>query len=208
MSIINIDAMDNTPLQRAPFKYIVLNDFVPERYLQAINADYPLIDSASNYKLDTLRYGDSFAALIKELQGAELAAHLGEKFDLDLSQSPTTITVRKFCERSDGNIHTDHKSKILTLLLYFNETWENEAGNLRLLRSKNDIEDYAAEIKPIGGTLLAFLRTDESWHGHKRFVGERRMLQLNYLSNSTVAQLNQKVSRMGTHIMKNVLGLR
>jgi SM-20-related protein len=206
--MINIDAMDNTPLQRAPFKYIVLNDFVPQRYLQAINADFPLIDSASNHKLDTLHYGDSFKALIKELQGAELAAHLGEKFGLDLSQSPTTITVRKFCERSDGNIHTDHKSKILTILIYFNETWENDTGNLRLLRSQSDIEDYAIEIKPIGGTLLAFLRTDESWHGHKRFVGERRMLQLNYLSNSTVAQLNRKVSRMGTYIMKNVLGLR
>lgn len=206
--MINIDAIDDTPLQHDPFKHLVLTDFVSQHCLQAINADYPPIETASNHKLGTLSYGDTFAALINELQSAELAEHIGEKFGLDLSQSPTTITVRKFCERSDGNIHTDHKTKILTLLLYFNNNWENDAGNLRLLRSKNDIEDYATEIKPIGGTLLAFLRTDNSWHGHKRFIGERRMLQLNYLSSGTIAQLNQKVSRMGTHFMKNVLGLR
>ena len=77
-----------------------------------------------------------------------------------------------------------------------------------MLRSKTDIEDYAAEVPPIGGTMLAFLRTDHSWHGHTRFVGERRMVQLNYLDQSPLAVAAQRVSRFGTHFMKNVLGMR
>ena len=79
--------------------------------------------------------------------------------------------MRKFCESSDGNIHTDHKSKVITVLVYFNTDWDEQAGQLRLLRSRTDIEDYAAEVPPAGGTLLAFRRTRNSWHGHKRFVG-------------------------------------
>ncbi len=52
-----------------------------------------------------------------------------------------------------------------------------------------------------------FLRTDWSWHGHKPFVGERRMLQYNFLSDRKLALLSQKLSRMGTHFGKRVLGL-
>jgi hypothetical protein len=54
---------------------------------------------------------------------------------------------------------------------------------------------------------LEFAR-HRSWHGHKPFVGERRMLQYNFLSDSKLAQLNQKVSRIGTHFSKRVLGIR
>jgi SM-20-related protein len=60
----------------------------------------------------------------------------------------------------------------------------------------------------VGGRLLAFHRTGWSWHGHKQFVGERRMLQYNFFSNSKLALLNQKISRATTHFGKRVLGMR
>ena len=99
-------------------------------------------------------------------------------------------------------------SKVITVLVYFNEKWDNEAGQLRLLRSKDDIENYAAQVIPSGGSLLAFRRTDHSWHGHTQFVGERRMVQVNYLDQGLFAVVAQRVSRLGTHFMKNVLGMR
>ena len=128
---------------------------------------------------------------------------------MELASLPNTVTVRKYCERTDGNIHTDHKSKVITVLVYFNgDSWEHVDGQLRMLRSKSDIEDYVAQVPPLGGTLLAFRRTDHSWHGHTQFVGERRMVQLNYLDQSPLAVAAQRISRMGTHFMKNVLGMR
>ena len=146
--------------------------------------------------------------LLQELQEQPFAEALGSRFDMELTGLPTTISVRKFCERTDGNIHTDHKSKVITVLVYFNENWQHDDGQLRMLRGKNDIEDYTAQVTPHGGTLLAFRRTDHSWHGHTQFVGERRMVQLNYLDQSPLAVAAQKVSRFGTHFMKNVLGMR
>jgi len=208
MSLINLDALRATPLQTDPYDYLVVPEFLSAGALQRVNRDYPAIDSAANHALENLSYGASFEALMEELRGPELATLLGEKFDMDLAVLPTTVTVRKFCERTDGNIHTDHKSKVITVLVYFNEHWDDPDGQLRLLRSKDDIQDYAAQVPPSGGLMIAFRRTDHSWHGHTRFVGERRMVQINYLDQSPMAIAAQRISRFGTHFMKNVLGMR
>jgi SM-20-related protein len=208
MTLINLEALRQAPLQTDPFDFMVVPGFLDPEALSRVNADYPAIDSAANHPLDSLQYGPAFAALMDEMQDQPFAKLLGERFGMELASLPTTITVRKFCERTDGNIHTDHKSKVITVLVYFNEDWQHEEGQLRMLRSKDDIEDYTAQVKPLGGTLLAFRRTDHSWHGHTRFVGERRMVQLNYLDQSPLAVAAQRISRFGTHFMKNVLGMR
>ena len=206
--MIDLEALRRAELQTEPFDFLVVPDFFDRDTLESVNADYPAIDTAANHALENLQYGPAFGELMAEIQGPAFAAALGEHFDMDLVSMPTTITVRKFCERTDGNIHTDHKSKVITVLLYFNERWDHEDGQLRMLRSRDDIEDYAAQVMPLGGTLLAFRRTDHSWHGHTRFVGERRMVQLNYLDQSPLAVAAQRISRFGTHFMKNVLGMR
>jgi len=208
MSMIHLKALRDAPLQRDPFDFLVAPGFLDGETLQRVNADYPAIDTAANHALENLSYGPAFGELMRELQEQPFAEVLGEKFGMELATLPTTITVRKFCERTDGNIHTDHKSKVITVLVYFNESWPHEDGQLRMLRSKDDIEDYAAQVPPLGGTLLAFRRTDHSWHGHTRFVGERRMVQLNYLDQSALAVAAQRISRFGTHFMKNVLRIR
>ncbi|MEP5764483.1 MAG: 2OG-Fe(II) oxygenase [Halieaceae bacterium] len=205
---MNLELLSAAPLNTDPFDFMVVPDFLGAQQLARVNADYPAIDSAANHSLDNLQYGPAFAELMDELQGEDFARTLGERFDMELATLPTTVTVRKFCERTDGNIHTDHKSKVITVLVYFNEHWEHEDGQLRMLRSATDIEDYTAQVKPLGGTLLAFRRTNHSWHGHTRFVGERRMVQVNYLDQSPLAIATQRISRFGTHFMKNVLGMR
>ena len=208
MSVINLDSVRRASVQHDPFDYMVVPDFISPDMLKLVNADYPAIDTAANHALDNLSYGTAFAKLMEALRGAELADVIGQQFDMDLVSLPTTVTVRKFCERTDGNIHTDHKSKVITVLVYFNPSWEHAEGQLRMLRSKDDIDNYAAQVPPLGGTLLAFRRTDHSWHGHTQFVGERRMVQLNYLDQSPLAVAAQRISRFGTHFMKNVLGMR
>lgn len=208
MSLIKLDALRAAQLHTDPYDYLVVPGFLDADALARVNRDYPAIDTAANHSLENLTYGPAFEALMEELRGPALATVMGEKFDLELASLPTTVTVRKFCERTDGNIHTDHKSKIITVLVYFNDKWEHADGQLRLLRSKDDINDYAAQVAPDGGTLLAFRRTDHSWHGHTRYVGERRMVQINYLDQSPLAIAAQRISRFGTHFMKNVLGMR
>lgn len=208
MTLIDLQALERAPLVREPFDFLVVPDALSPAAQAAVYADYPDIDTPANHKLEDLRPGPAFAQLMAELQNPAFARALGARFDLPLETMPTTITVRKYCERTDGDIHTDHRSKVLTVLLYFNPEWPSPEGQLRLLRSADDLTDYAAEVPPLAGTLLAFRRTDHSWHGHSRYVGERRMVQLNYLDARPLAVLQQRAARLATHFMKNVLRIR
>lgn len=207
MKLLDLAAIDAAPLNTDPFDFLVVPGCIRTEGLTKVNADYPPIDRPGNLSLEDIEYGPVFTQFLAELSGPELAEHIGRKFGLDLSESPTTVTVRKYCERSDGNIHTDHPSKIITVLVYFNQDWTNEEGQLRMLRSASDIEDYAAEVAPLGGTLLAFRRTDDSYHGHKPFVGERRMVQMNYLKANRLSQWKQHIDRLGTRTMKKAIRL-
>ena len=204
MSLLNYAALDATPLEREPFDYVVVPHFLTPAALAGANRDYPDITTPGNKDLDALNYGPGFGNLIDELTGTGFARHIGDKFDVALDDAVTTVTVRRFSEASDGNIHTDHWSKLITVLVYFNTDWDERSGQLRLLRSATDIEDYAAEVPPAGGTLLAFRRTRASWHGHKRFVGERRMMQLNFISNSRLARYTQTAARFSTRMVKQI----
>ena len=75
-------------------------------------------------------------------------AALERKFGLDLSASPTMFTVRGVCGADDGQIHTDSKSKIITVLLYLNEAWAPDGGRLRLLRNGDDLNAIITEVPP------------------------------------------------------------
>jgi hypothetical protein len=64
-----------------------------------------------------------------------------------------------------------------------NPQWEQTGGRLRLLRSPHDIEDVLVEVPPTEGTLVAFRRSSNSFHGHKPFIGPRRVIQLNWVTD-------------------------
>src|SRR5205085_10091883 len=101
------------------------------------------------------------------------------------------LNVRGMTRKRDGRIHSDTKSKFVTLLLYLNPSWQPEAGRLRILNNDHDLEDYVVEIPPTFGACLIFKVTDNCWHGHKPFHGARRVLQLNYIRDEAALQRHQ-----------------
>ncbi len=204
MSILQLAVFDNAPLQQDPYDFLVVKEAIRPEALEALNRDYPEIDKPANYSPEDLEYGPAFEQLLDELDSAEFEQRVEKKFGVDLSGAIKTITVRKFSEPSDGNIHPDHWSKIITLLVYFNPEWTQDGGRFRVLRSATDIEDYAAEVPPLGGTILAFHRCDHSYHGYKRFKGERRMVQMSWVKPSRFAWYAQQLARFGTHSFKRL----
>jgi hypothetical protein len=183
-SMLNLAALKETPLQRDPFEHVVVPDFVPAEALQRVMEDFPAVSSAGSYPLQALQGGAAFTALAETLQGDEMTAAISEKFDISLDGRPTMITVRGQCRPSDGQIHTDSNGKLVTVLLYLNESWDTGGGRLRLLRSPDDLDDFAVEVPPAGGTMLAFRCTENAWHGHKSFEGMRRSIQLNWVRDA------------------------
>ena len=180
--------MHATPLVRDPFDFVVVEEFLGRDVLASLLADFPRIRGHGSYPIESLEYGSAFARLVAALRSAELRGAIEEKFGIDLTDRPTLLTVRGRSDGKDGQIHTDSASKIITLLLYMNPVWEHAEGRLRLLRGPRDLDDYAAEVAPLAGTMLAFRRSERSFHGHRAHVGERRSLQLNWVIDPSVVR--------------------
>jgi hypothetical protein len=121
--------------------------------------------------------------VIEELDGPAFEAAIEEKFHVELDGRPKMYSLRGYTRAKDGQIHTDSKDKIITVLLYLNENWQQPGGRLRILRNGHDVDNYAAEVAPDNGTLLIFKRSDSSWHGHHPFEGQRRSLQMNWMTS-------------------------
>jgi len=205
---LRLDAFRSTPLVGEPFPHLVVPGFVGAAALAAINADYPKISATGSFPVEQVSFGSAFQALLDELEGDAFREAFEEKFGIDLGGRPTVTTVRGRCGAGDGKIHTDSTSKIITVLLYMNESWDEPGGRLRLLRSADNLNDIILEVPPIAGTLLAFKRSNNSWHGHEPFVGERRVIQFNWLTsegNRQIAMLRHQTSASVKRVLAMLL---
>ena len=105
------------------------------------------------------------------------------------------VTLRGQSRAKDGRIHSDSSSKLITALIYTSPGWTAAGGRLRLLRGPDNIEDYVVEVAPERGTLLAFRCVPHAYHGHKPFVGLRRSIQVNWVTDAAV--LKRELKRHG-----------
>jgi hypothetical protein len=208
MSLLDLDAFGDAPLTREPFEFVVVPGFLKSETVAAVRKDFPDISHAGLFPLSELSFGPSFAALIDEIRGRDVEAAFSDKFGVDLSGHPLMITVRGRCQRKDGRIHTDTGSKIVTVLLYLNEEWEAEGGRLRFLRGPNDLDDAVGEVPPNGGTLIAFRRSDRSYHGHKPYVGVRRYVMFNWMTDAKAMARELARHRMSARLKGFVPWLR
>lgn len=183
------DQIRNAKIEETPYPYTVIQHSIRAEKVMPVCETFPNIMQRGSFPLSQVSYDGEFANLIKELESPELRACIAEKFKLNLSDKPPMITLRGFATERDGHIHTDSKSKVITVLMYFNPTWDSSGGCLRLLNS-NVMDDVKTEVPPLAGTCIIFKVTDNCWHGHLPFVGVRRSIQLNYVANESAVSRN------------------
>jgi SM-20-related protein len=198
-------ALRATPVAADPFPHVVVPGFVPAHTLRAVVADLPPLGKRGSFPLDALVLGPHAQALMDELEGATLRQVIAERFDLDLSDAPTMVTLRGWTNERDGCIHCDSTAKRVTVLLYLNpatNAWTHHEGCLRLLRGPGDLENYAVEVPPVNGTLLVFPNGPAAWHGHKRFTGQRYSVQLNYMTTDAKARSELRRHRISAFMKR------
>ena len=192
MDLFDYDALEAVPLRREPYDHVVVPGFVRREAIEAITRDYPRITDAGSHPIDRLPCGAAFEAFWKEIQSDDFRRRFERKFGIDLLGHPMMATVREYVQETDGAIHTDSKTKVVTILFYFNTEWPHPGGRLRILRSATDLDDYADEIAPLAGTMLAFRRSERSFHGHRPHAGHRRMVQVHWVDPKRIERNEQK----------------
>ena len=81
-------------------------------------------------------------------------------------------------------------------------SWELDDEGDGLLRGPTDLEDFAVEVPPVNGTLLVFPNGPTTWHGHRRFVGQRYSVQLNYMTTDDKARSELRRHRISAFVKR------
>tara|TARA_B100001123_G_scaffold1069_1_gene1475 strand:- start:3418 stop:4026 length:609 start_codon:yes stop_codon:yes gene_type:complete len=163
-----------------PF-FAVQNALLNKEDHEKIIADFPNIRKGGSFPSKSVSYGKSIQSLINCLEGNEMRRILETKFLVDLKDKPAVSTFRGYSRIKDGRIHSDSKTKIITVLLYLNKQWDEKNGVLRMLKEKDNIDNYITEIPASMGSMVAFKVTNNCWHGFIPYEGKRCSIQLNYL---------------------------
>ena len=205
--MIDLDytALRATRVATDPFPHVVVPNFVPPAVLQAVVADLPALDRRGSFPIDALTLGPHAQALMDAMEGTRLRDVIAERFGLDLDGAPTMVTLRGWTTERDGYVHVDSPAKRVTVLLYLNlatDVWSEHEGCLRLLRQPDNLEDYAVEVPPVNGTLLVFPNGPTTWHGHRRFTGQRYSVQLNYMTTDAKARSELRRHRLSAFMKR------
>lgn len=185
MAHLQLDKLAAAKVETAPFMYAIVPGFLPPDSVARINATFPDIAKGGSYPIESLDAGMAIKDVIDELDGPDFERLIAQKFGVALDGRPKMYSLRGHTRAKDGQIHTDSKDKIITVLLYLNENWQQPGGRLRLLKNGHGVDDFVAEVPPDNGTLLVFKRSDTSWHGHHPFEGQRRSLQMNWMTSGS-----------------------
>ncbi len=206
MSLINLSAVREAQHSRDPYDYLLASKFLKEDSIEDIRRDFPAIDKPGYLTVDEVKLHGRFKQLIEELEGPELTEELSRKFGIDLHPYPRLTTIMKRSQPKYGAIHTDGPSKVMTMLVYMNDEWQqDEGGRLRVLYDGKNFEPYKLEVPPMMGTMFAFLRSDNSWHGHLPFSGERRVVQIAWVKSQADVDRKKKHNKMA-QFFKGIFG--
>jgi hypothetical protein len=198
----------DTLVNRTPFPFIIAKGILSDASREVLREDFPKYKEAGFFPYAEEECGPSISQLINEVIAPEVADMLGDKLDIQkLSQYPTLVTICRLLNRRHGTIHTDSKSKVATALIYLNDTWTSTGGGcLRFLKGSDSIDAVLVpELKPLYGHFAIFKRTDNSFHGHLPFEGERRVIQIAWLTSDEEKLRKTKRGRV-SRFLKTILG--
>ncbi|RUL71839.1 2OG-Fe(II) oxygenase [Dyella choica] len=176
----------DTDVRQHPFPFLIAHGQLPDEARGDLERDFPKYTSAGFFPYDPADCGPSVNALVQQLTTPQFASTIGRHLGIDnLGHYPTLVTLCRALNKRHGTIHTDSRSKVATALLYLNTRWPDTSdGCLRFLHRIDSIDDLVApELKPLYGEFAVFKRCDNSFHGHLPYEGERRVIQVAWLTS-------------------------
>lgn len=198
----------DTLVRHDPFSFLIAHGQLPEQSRADLERDFPKYSSAGFFPYDESECGPSIRELVDVVTSHAFASAVGAKLGIDdLGQYPALVTLCRLNNKRFGTIHTDSKSKVATALLYFNPSWPDTSdGCLRFLSRVDDIDaTIAPEVKPLYGELVVFRRADNSFHGYLPFEGERRIIQVAWLTSED-EKLRKTQRGSATRFFKKLAG--
>jgi len=187
-AVLDESVLEAMEVRHDPYDYAFVEGVMPMARRDEILADCPVIPHRGTYGVPSLKYGPSFALVLKDLQSPRFRKIVERKFGVDLSKGVPTLVMMGSTtgHYNEGYAHPDSKHKLFTVLLGFTREYPYERGRLRILRSDNR-DDYAFEYAPEYGKMCLFKVSEKSWHGFLPQKSERKSLQFCWVDSKAYA---------------------
>jgi Rps23 Pro-64 3,4-dihydroxylase Tpa1-like proline 4-hydroxylase len=195
--MINLDRISQHDLEADPYRWAAIDGLFSPHDAAELSATFPEDhfkrlshyggDKDSEYEVRALvGMGERFISRADELSNAwkELANDflspayrlaLSSLTGIDLSAAPLEINVFHYPPKGLLGPHADLQDKIVTHVLYFNRSWnDDDGGCLTILRS-SDPRDILRTVSPIVGNSAVLVRSEHSWHSVSPVVKSCRL---------------------------------
>jgi len=106
----------------------------------------------------------AWLALANDLLSPEYHAAISKITGCKLNAAVLEVNVLHYGSGAWLGPHLDLKAKLVTQVLYFNESWNPKDGGCLNILNSSDPSDVVAEIPPIVGNSSLLVRSKKSWH--------------------------------------------
>jgi SM-20-related protein len=195
--MIDFDRISQQHLETEPYRWAVIDELFSPRDAADLSATFPrdhfkrLADYAGEKDFEyearaLLGMGEqsisragklsiAWRALANDFLSPAYRAAMSSLTGFDLSSVPLEVNVFHYPPGGSLGAHPDLRDKIVTHVLYFNESWnDDDGGCLTILRSSNP-RDIVRTVSPVVGNSAIVVRSDNSWHAVSPVVKSCRL---------------------------------
>jgi SM-20-related protein len=213
--MIDLTQINRRTLETEPYTWAAVDNLFSPKEAEALATSYPrdnfktlsgyggeknyeyearqLIAMGSNAASHPEGLSKSWLELASDLVSPAYRTAMSLLTKRDLTTAPMEVNVFHYGPGASLGAHTDLPEKLVTHVLYFNQSWKRENGGcLSILNSKDEL-DMAAQILPIVGNSVVLVRSDKSWHAVSRVVNEslesRRSMTVTFYSAGSTSSM-------------------
>lgn len=184
--VIDLNRISGSHMQTEPFRWAAIDGLYSPADSAALAATFPtdgfkrVADHVGEKKHDYMvralvrmsansvsgRSGLSsvWRALADDFLSDDYRRAMGELIGVDLSDAELEVNVFDYPPGGLHGAHTDHRDKIVTHVLYFNDSWNDDDGGCLLILKSPDMQDIVTHVSPRVGNSAVLVRSDNSWH--------------------------------------------
>jgi Rps23 Pro-64 3,4-dihydroxylase Tpa1-like proline 4-hydroxylase len=135
----------------------------------------------------------SWLELAKDLLSQKYRESMSLLTGYDLTEIPFEVNLYHYDDGAYLGPHIDLPEKLVVHVLYFNESWQSDFGGCLSILNSPDANDIAAEVLPLVGSSVVFVRSDHSWHEVKRVKNKttesRRSLVVTFYKPGSISTM-------------------
>jgi len=181
--VLNIKSLINAEAQHYPFSWFKLNNIINHNYVPMLISSFPREDfthinkntSKKSYNMEFRYLNNEFDEIYKskqslfyelkqELTSQVYRKYLSDRVNMSLEKSKVELCLWSYKSTSFLSLHRDKKQKVLTQIIYLNDSWSSCWGGNLCLHDGPYENRIVKKLNPIIGTSIVIINSKKSWH--------------------------------------------